>query len=236
MNNKVYVKGNALKHRLDGSIDFQHEPVLKQRYLPRKFKIAISIPPFNDTDCFLHDIGLIAILDRSGDILGFNVSIGGGGGMTRHGLTKAYPRLGDVVGYCEKADVCWVCQKIMEVQRDYGCRSDRTHSRFKYTVEDLGVEFVLAEINRRMSEDEDTRPLYPRGYRLGAVLPFEFKDNKDTYGESVNTDGSHNFSLYMQNGRIKDYESLNKEGLVDGLFSVRTKALPLPCVSTDFLI
>ena len=123
------------------------------------------------------------------------------------GLTKAYPRLGDVIGYCDKADACWVSQKIMEIQRDYGVRSDRTHSRLKYTVEDNGVEFFLAEINRRMSEDEDTRGHYPRGFRLGAVLPFEFKDNKDTFGESVNSDGSHNFSLYMQNGRIRNYDA-----------------------------
>jgi sulfite reductase (NADPH) hemoprotein beta-component len=75
---KVYVKGNALKYRQDGTVDFEHEPVLKQRYLPRKFKMAISIPPFNDTDCFAHCIGLIAISDANGDVLGFNLSIGGG--------------------------------------------------------------------------------------------------------------------------------------------------------------
>ena len=74
---------------------------------------------------------------------------------------------------------------------------------------------------------------YPRGYRLGAVLPFEFKDNKDTFGESVNSDGSHNFALYMQNGRIKDYETLNKAGLVDGLFSVPHGSEPLQ-VNMDF--
>jgi sulfite reductase (NADPH) hemoprotein beta-component len=74
-------------------------------------------------------------------------------------------------------------------------------------VEDNGPEFFVSEINRRMSEDEDTRHLYPRGFRLQAVVPFEFKDNKDTFGESVNSDGTHNFSLYMQNGRIKNYES-----------------------------
>lgn len=204
--NKVYVKGNALKYRPDGTLDLSHEPVLKERYLPRKFKIAISIPPFNDTDCFAHCIGFIAISDASGELLGFNVSIGGGLGATRHGLTKAYPRLGDIIGYCNRADANWVAQKILEIQRDHGCRTDRTHARLKYTVEDLGADFFLSEINRRMSEDEDCRHLYPRGFRMQAALPFEFKDNKDTFGESVNTDGTHNFALYMQNGRIKNYD------------------------------
>ena len=204
--NQVYVKGNALKYRPDGTIDFAHEPVLKERYLPRKFKIAISIPPFNDTDVFAHDIGFIAISDASGDLLGFNVSIGGGLGATRHGLTKAYPRLGDIIGFCSRADTSWVAQKIMEVQRDHGYRSDRTHARLKYTVEDHGVEFFVSEINRRMSQDEDCRHLYPRGFSLQAALPFEFKDNKDTFGETVNSDGTHNFSIYMQNGRIKNFD------------------------------
>ena len=204
---KVYVKGNALKYRADGTVDFAHEPVLKQRYLPRKFKIAISVPPFNDTDCFAHDIGLIAISDSSGDVIGFNLCIGGGLGATRHGLTKAYPRLGDIVGFMSRGDEGNVCQKILEIQRDYGYRTDRTHSRLKYTVEDKGADFFVSEINRRMSEDEDMRMHYPRGFRLAAAVPFEFKDNKDRFGESITSDGRHNFTLYMQNGRIKNYEA-----------------------------
>lgn len=138
--------------------------------------------------------------------MGFNISVGGGLGATRHGLTKAFPRLGDLIGYCPREDINWVCQKILEIQRDHGCRTDRTHARMKYTVEDLGADFFLDEINRRMSQDDDTRQLYPRGFRLQAMLPFEFRDNKDTFGESISTDGTHNFALYMQNGRIRNYE------------------------------
>ena len=126
--------------------------------------------------------------------------------VASHGLTKAYPRLGDIIGFCSRADTSWVAQKIMEVQRVHGYRSDRTHARLKYTVEDHGVEFFVSEINRRMSQDEDCRHLYPRGFSLQAALPFEFKDNKDTFGETVNSDGTHNFSIYMQNGRIKNFD------------------------------
>ena len=54
--------------RPDASIDFEHEPVLKQAYLPRKFKIVIAIPPYNDVDVYAHDIGLIAISDRHGEL------------------------------------------------------------------------------------------------------------------------------------------------------------------------
>ncbi|KAJ1669699.1 Sulfite reductase [NADPH] subunit beta, partial [Coemansia sp. RSA 25] len=54
------------------------EPLYGPTYLPRKYKIAIAIPPENDVDVYAYDLGYIAILD-DGDgaqpqsILGYNV-------------------------------------------------------------------------------------------------------------------------------------------------------------------
>ena len=210
--NKVYVKGNALRNRHEAEPMFDKEPVAGRMYLPRKFKIAVVIPPYNDADCFAHDVGFIAVSDRDGQLLGFNISVGGGLGATRHGLTKAFPRLGDVIGFCELADVSMVSQKIMEIQRDFGCRTDRTHARFKYTVEDRGTEFIIAEIDRRMSEDADAQADREGSFKLGTVRPWTLTDNRDTFGESRNSDGTHNFSLYLQNGRIKDYDEHSNYG------------------------
>lgn len=71
-------------------------------YLPRKFKIAIAIPPNNDVDVFAHDFGLIAIVDGKPNarqkLLGFNVTVGGGMGMS-HNNKETYPRLADVIGF-----------------------------------------------------------------------------------------------------------------------------------------
>jgi sulfite reductase (NADPH) hemoprotein beta-component len=39
------------------------EPIYGRTYLPRKFKIAIAIPPQNDVDVYAHDLGFIAILE-----------------------------------------------------------------------------------------------------------------------------------------------------------------------------
>jgi hypothetical protein len=50
---------------------------------PRKFKIAIAVPPSNDVDVLCHDLGYIAIVDENKQLLGFNVSIGGGMGVTQ---------------------------------------------------------------------------------------------------------------------------------------------------------
>ena len=75
------------------------EPIYGKTYLPRKFKIVVAVPPSNDVDVFAHDLGFIAILDDDGDIAGWNVTVGGGMGMT-HGEPDTYPRTADVLGFC----------------------------------------------------------------------------------------------------------------------------------------
>ena len=55
------------------------EPIYGAAYLPRKFKIGFAIPPVNDIDVFAQDLGFIAIVEN-GELLGYNVSVGGGMG------------------------------------------------------------------------------------------------------------------------------------------------------------
>lgn len=74
-------------------------------------------------DIFANDLGFIAIADDNGDLVGFNVSAGGGMGVT-HGNKKTYPRLGDVIGYCTVEQGVEVAEKIMLVQRDNGNREE----------------------------------------------------------------------------------------------------------------
>ncbi len=57
------------------------EPIYGKTYLPRKFKVVVAVPPSNDVDVFAHDLGYIAIADDAGDIIGWNVTVGGGMGM-----------------------------------------------------------------------------------------------------------------------------------------------------------
>jgi sulfite reductase (NADPH) hemoprotein beta-component len=54
----------------------EDDPLYQDRYLPRKFKIAITIPPNNDVDVFGNDIGLIAIVENN-QLKGFNIAVGG---------------------------------------------------------------------------------------------------------------------------------------------------------------
>ena len=106
---------------MDTSVE--EEPLYGKTYLPRKFKIGIAVPPSNDIDVYSQDIGLISIIE-DGKLVGFNVTVGGGMGMT-HGNTKTYPQLGRLIGYFPKEHALDVCEKILTIQRDYGNRQER---------------------------------------------------------------------------------------------------------------
>lgn len=168
------------------------EPLYGKQYLPRKFKIAIAIPPYNDTDIFSNDIGLIAI-EENGVLVGFNVAIGGGLGAT-HGDPRTYPRLGNLIGFVTPEQATEACFHIAAIQRDYGNREDRKLSRFKYTIDRLGLDFVKQELNQRL------------GYALAPLRPYQFLHNGDLYDWVQGTNGKWFKTLYIEHGRVKDSE------------------------------
>ncbi|QDP40882.1 assimilatory sulfite reductase (NADPH) hemoprotein subunit [Radiobacillus deserti] len=170
----------------------EEEPIYGNLYLPRKFKIGIAVPPSNDIDVYSQDLGFIAIMEHD-KLVGYNVTIGGGMGST-HGDTTTYPQIGRVIGFCSKDKAVEVAEKIVTIQRDYGNRSSRKHARFKYTVDRLGTEWVLEELNRRL------------GWELGPSRPYKFDHNGDRYGW-VKGDGKWHLTLFIQNGRILDTET-----------------------------
>ena len=179
-----------LDDRLVAGGEPDHEPIYGRTYLPRKFKIAIAVPPSNDVDVRAHDLGFIAIVD--GDRLtGFNVSVGGGMGMT-HGEPATYPRLADVIGFCTPDQLLAVTEQVVAVQRDFGDRSDRKHARLKYTIDDRGIDWFTGELASRL------------GYRLDAARPFHFETNGDRYGWTDGIDGKLHLTLFIENGRVRD--------------------------------
>ena len=166
------------------------EPLYGPTYLPRKFKIAIAVPPHNDVDVFAHCLGFVAIMDNN-KLEGFNISVGGGMGMT-HGNLKTYPRLADVLGFCTPSQALEVAEKVMLIQRDNGERLNRKHARLKYTIEDMGVEEFLRELTARC------------GFALEPARPYELKRNGDVYGWHTGVDGRRFYTLWIQNGRLVD--------------------------------
>jgi len=167
------------------------EPVYGHTYLPRKFKIALALPPYNDSDIFSNDIGLIAI-EENGELLGFNVAIGGGLGMT-FGMPETYPRLADVIGFVPPENVVDVCEKIVTIQRDWGNRENRKLSRFKYTIDRQGLAAVVAELHQRL------------GYELAPARPYQFSTSNDAFGWTTNAaTGLSNLVLFVEGGRVLD--------------------------------
>jgi len=167
------------------------EPILGKTYLPRKFKIVIAVPPSNDVDVFAHDLGFIAIADDKGNLAGFDVTVGGGMGMS-HNQVDTYPRLADVMGFCRPDQVVDVAEKVVTVQRDFGDRVERKHARLKYTIADRGLLWFRTEVERRL------------GYELGTPRRFEFTDTGDRYGWVEGFGGTAHFTLFIENGRVKD--------------------------------
>jgi sulfite reductase (NADPH) hemoprotein beta-component len=169
----------------------EEEPMYGRTYLPRKFKIVFAIPPSNDVDVFAHDLGFIAITDGDGRLAGFDVTVGGGMGMS-HNQLETYPRLAEVLGFCLPGQVADVAEKIVTVQRDFGDRTNRKHARFKYTVADRGLVWIRQEVERRL------------GWELGSARRFEFTDTGDRYGWTEGPNGDSHFTLFIENGRVKD--------------------------------
>ncbi|RVU18745.1 NADPH-dependent assimilatory sulfite reductase hemoprotein subunit [Methylobacterium oryzihabitans] len=169
------------------------EPVYGKTYLPRKFKTVVAVPPINEVDIFAHDLGFIAILDKKNKVKGWNVTVGGGMGMT-HGETDTFPRTADVMLYCEPADALKVAEAVMTVQRDWGNRKVRKNARLKYTIERYGLKAFREEVERRV------------GKPLQDPKPFRFEHNGDRYGWVEGEDGRHHLTLYVASGRIKDHE------------------------------
>jgi len=177
--------------KIAGGEDNVIEPIYGTTYLPRKFKIAVAVPPSNDVDVFAHDLGYIAILDKTGNLAGYNVTVGGGMGMT-HGEPETYPRTADVMGYCRPQEALAVGEAVVTIQRDWGDRSDRKHARLKYTIEDRGLDVFRAEVERRS------------GVKLGKPKPFTFTSTGDRYGWIEGEGGRAHLTLFIENGRIKD--------------------------------
>jgi sulfite reductase (NADPH) hemoprotein beta-component len=168
------------------------EPIYGKTYLPRKFKIAVALPPRNDVDVFSNCLGFVGIPDGE-KVVGYNVLIGGGLGMT-HGKTTTYPRLADVIGFCSPDQVVQVAEEVVKIQRDFGDRTDRRHARMKYTIEDRGADWMLEELNRRL------------GWELQESREFNFDSTTDRYGWTEDADGKWAYGLFVEGGRLRDEE------------------------------
>ena len=164
------------------------EPIYGDRYLPRKFKISVAIPPYNDSDIFSQDLGFIAIIENN-QIVGYNVIVGGGMGTT-FGMPETYPRLAEIIGFCKPEQVVDVAEKVVLVQRDNGNRKNRKLSRLKYTIDNHGLDWFKNEVEKYL------------GYNFQESKPYSFTRNGDRLGWKKGTDSKWSLTLFVEGGRV----------------------------------
>jgi sulfite reductase (NADPH) hemoprotein beta-component len=178
---KIYERGSEI------------DPLYQDRYLPRKFKIAIAIPPSNDVDVFANDIGLIAII-KNNKLKGFNIAVGGGLSTT-HGNAATYSRLASIIGFTDSEEkTLKAVYEILTIQRDYGNRSDRKLARLKYTIDNMGLENFKTELEKRI------------GFSLQPAQPYRFTERNDRYGWQQNHENRWFYTLFVEHGVVKPYQ------------------------------
>jgi sulfite reductase (ferredoxin) len=177
-----------------GSNGHEIEPIYGPTYLPRKFKTAIGLAGDNCVDLYANDLGLMAI-PRDGRIIGYNVLVGGGFGVTPS-AKKTFPALAKRMAFVTPEQVVDVATAIIKVQRDFGNRSDRKVARMKYLIADWGLEKFKAKVEEYY------------GAKLADPQPDDVVGFDDHLGWHEQGDGRWFYGLNVENGRILDNEHL----------------------------
>lgn len=166
------------------------EPIYGTQYLPRKFKVAVTVPKDNSVDLLTNDVGIVALCDEDGEPKGFDIYVGGGMGRT-HRMEQTFPRLAEPLGYVPKEDILYVVKAIVATQRDYGRRDDRRMSRMKYLVEEWGIDRFRSVVEQYYGKKIEPFQELP---------PWEFKSYLGWHDQG---DGRSFIGIHIDNGRIK---------------------------------
>jgi sulfite reductase beta subunit-like hemoprotein len=169
------------------------EPIYGKTYLPRKFKIGLTVDFDNAIDVYTQDVGVIAVTEN-GRIAGYEVLAGGGLGYT-HRKTETYARLGTPLAFVQEDELIPLIETIVKVQRDHGGRANRKHARMKYLIDDWGFE----KFRETVFEYAGRTYPEPKG-----ITP---SDQPDYLGWHKQVqDGLNYVGVWVENGRIRDFE------------------------------
>jgi len=170
------------------------EPIYGPTYLPRKFKTAIGLPDDNCVDLYANDLGYMAIV-RDGRIVGYNVLVGGGMGVTPS-AAKTFPALAKRMAFVRPDQAVDVGVAVVKVQRDFGNRSDRKVARLKYLIHNIGLPAFKAKVEEYY------------GQSLPDPEPDDVHGFDDHIGWHEQGDGRWFYGLNIENGRILDADGL----------------------------
>ena len=177
-------------NRFGTNFEGSPEPIYGTQFLPRKFKVAITVPGDNSVDLFTNDIGLVVITDSAGKVEGYNVVVGGGMGRT-HRNSETFPRLAEPLGFVAAEDMLYAVKAIVCVQRDYGRRDDRKQARLKYLVNEWGIDKFRAVTEQYM------------GKKFSMYRPLPTWELKTYLGWHEQGDGKLWYGVHVVNGRLR---------------------------------
>jgi len=168
------------------------EPLYGDRYLPRKFKIGVTVPGDNSLDIYTNDIGVVVVVnEQTNELEGFNIMVGGGMGRT-HNKENTFARVADHLGFVPKEDVTELLKSILASQRDHGNRDVRANARMKYLVHTLGIDNF-----RTLVESYFGKPIQP----WRPIAEWKYSDWMGWWEQG---DGKLFYGLHVENGRVKD--------------------------------
>ncbi|XRX42752.1 MAG: assimilatory sulfite reductase (NADPH) hemoprotein subunit [Buchnera aphidicola (Eriosoma harunire)] len=179
-----------------------HEPILGNRYLPRKFKTGIVIPPNNDIDLHANDLNLIAVVCDN-KLIGFNVLVGGGLSI-EHNNHSTWPSLSIALGFVSLKNILCIVESIVTTQRDWGDRSNRKNAKTRYTLNKYGIDNFKYEVEDRS------------GIKFKSIYPYKFSMRGDEFGWKKGIDNKWHYTLYVPGGRLlNDENNLFRSGVAD---------------------
>ncbi|MBD2139007.1 sulfite reductase, ferredoxin dependent [Anabaena sp. FACHB-1237] len=186
----------ARQKNINGSIiQDSIEPIYGMHYMPRKFKICVTVGGDNSVDLYSQDLSLVVVLTKTKNLAGFNIFAGGGLGRT-HNKEETFARVAEPIGFVAKEDVYDLVKAIVATQRDYGDRSDRRHARLKYLIADWGVDKFRSKV-----EEYFGKPIQASR----ELIRFKYYD---FLGWQEQGDGKLFLGISIQNGRVKNEGSL----------------------------
>jgi sulfite reductase (ferredoxin) len=175
----------------DANLEDGVEPIYGKTYLPRKFKIGLSMPYDNCIDLYAQDLGFLAIVEN-GKPIGYNMTVGGGMGRT-NGNENTFAQLGHPICFVEPNEVVAASEAVIKFYRDHGNRADRKRARIKYVVHDWGVD----KVREVLARDYLGKPI-----RLPHAAPISDVDLH--LGWHKQGDGKWFYGVSVENGRVKD--------------------------------
>ncbi|MPV86372.1 NADPH-dependent assimilatory sulfite reductase hemoprotein subunit [Ostreibacterium oceani] len=201
--------------------DADNETFYGDTYLPRKFKIAMTVVGNNSVDIYSNDMGFAATFDDGNQLDGFFLFVGGGMGMT-HNKVETFPRVADCLGWFSVTNLIAVAEAVVAIHRDFGDRANRKHARLKYVIAEKGIDWMRGQVEAR----SQTQLL---------DLPLPTWKSPSVLGWHLMPDGYWAYGLHLTAGRIIDCQSRRLKSAIAALVAEYTLDIQL-CADQNILL